>query len=71
MDEARFWNVVAMACRSDPRRVHEWHQRLQAELEKFEPAEIIECQLAAIRRSSVRLWRRGKAAPHVDSHRPR
>jgi hypothetical protein len=42
VDEARFWDVVARACRSDPRLADEWDQRLQAELEKLEPAEIIE-----------------------------
>jgi hypothetical protein len=38
MDEARFWDVVVKACRSDPRRAHEWHQRLQAELSSLADA---------------------------------
>jgi len=42
VDDARFWNIVAKACRADPRSAGEWDQRLQAELEKYEPAEIIE-----------------------------
>ena len=62
MDEERFWDVVAKACRSDLRRAYEWAERLQAELEKFEPAEIIEWnhifdRLAA-RAYTVDLWGR-------------
>lgn len=60
MDEARFWEVVARACRSDPHQAEEWNQRLQAELKRFEPAEIIEWnhifdRLAA-RAYTVDLW---------------
>jgi hypothetical protein len=42
VDESRFWGIVANACRSDPRRVEEWGPRLRAELEKLEPAEVVE-----------------------------
>jgi len=60
MDEARFWKIIAKACRSNPRVAEEWDERLQAELEKLEPDEIIEWnhifdRLAA-RSYTVDLW---------------
>jgi hypothetical protein len=60
VDEARFWDIVARACPSDPRRADEWDERLQAELKKLESAEIIEWnhifdRLAA-RAYTVDLW---------------
>ena len=60
MDQEQFWDIIAKACRSDPRRAEEWDQRLQAELEKLKPAEIIEWnhifdRLAA-RAYTVDLW---------------
>jgi hypothetical protein len=56
----QFWDVVAKACRADPRQAEHWAERLQAELEKLEPAEIIEWnhvfdRLAA-RAYTVDLW---------------
>lgn len=42
MNETRFWNIVAHACRSNPSEVEEWAERLRIELEKLEPDEIIE-----------------------------
>lgn len=60
MDEAWFWKIVAQACRSNPRKAEEWDERLQAALEKLQPAEIIEWnhifdRLAA-RAYTVDLW---------------
>jgi hypothetical protein len=60
MDEKRFWKIVAKACRSDSREAEEWAERLQAELERLEPDEIIEWnhifdQLAA-QAYTVDLW---------------
>lgn len=60
MDQEQFWNIIAKACRSDPRRAEEWDQRLQTELKQLEPAEIIEWnhffdRLAA-RAYTVDLW---------------
>jgi hypothetical protein len=60
MNQEQFWSIVAKACRSDPRHAEEWDQRLQAELEKLAPAEIIEWnhlfdRLAA-RAYTVDLW---------------
>jgi len=40
MTEAHFWDIVSRACRSDS--TGEWARSLQGELEKLEPAEIIE-----------------------------
>lgn len=42
MDQQQFWDIIAKTCRSDPRYAEEWDQRLQAELEKLKPAEILE-----------------------------
>ncbi len=60
MDEERFWKIIAKNCRSDPCKAEEWDERLQAELEKLEPDEIIEWnhifdRLAA-RAYTVDLW---------------
>jgi hypothetical protein len=60
MEQEPFWEIVVKACRSDPRRAEEWAQRLQAELVKVGPAEIIEWnhifdRLAA-RACTVDLW---------------
>ena len=60
MDEARFWKIIAKACPSNPRNAEEWDERLQAELEKLGPDEIIEWnhtfdRLAA-RAYTVDLW---------------
>jgi hypothetical protein len=60
VDDATFWDIIARACRSDPHCGDEWEQRLQGELEKYEPAEIIEWnhifdRLAA-RAYTVDLW---------------
>ena len=41
MDEERFWDIVEKSCRSNPRTAEDWDVRLQAELEKLEPDEII------------------------------
>jgi hypothetical protein len=42
MDEERFWRIIAKACRSNPRKVEEWDERLQSVLDKLQPHEIIE-----------------------------
>jgi hypothetical protein len=42
VDETRFWDIIAEACRSDPHCANAWDGRLQAELEKLPPDEIIE-----------------------------
>ena len=42
MDEAKFWNIIATACRPDPRKADGWADGLQVELEKCDPPEIIE-----------------------------
>jgi hypothetical protein len=60
MDEEQFWDIVARACRSNPRTAGEWGQWLQAELKCLEPAKIIEWnhifdRLAA-RAYTVDLW---------------
>jgi hypothetical protein len=60
MDQEQFWAIVDTACQSDPRGADEWERRLQSELEKLEPAEIIEWnhvfdRLAA-RAYTVDLW---------------
>jgi len=60
MEEEQFWKVVAKATRANPRKAEEWDKRLQAELEKLEPDEIIEWnhifdRLAA-RAHTVDLW---------------
>ncbi|HTU16755.1 MAG TPA: DUF4240 domain-containing protein [Gemmataceae bacterium] len=60
MDQEHFWKIITKACRSDPRSTEEWDQRLQVELKKLKPAEIIEWnhlfdRLAA-RAYTVDLW---------------
>jgi len=60
MNQDDFWCIVSEACRSDPRRQSDWDSRLQAELKKLEPDEIIEWnhifdRLAA-RAYTVDLW---------------
>lgn len=60
MDESQFWSVVTTACRSDSCQADQWDRRLQAELKKLEPDEIIEWnrifdRLAA-RAYTVDLW---------------
>ncbi len=60
MNQEQFWDIIAKACRSDPRRAEEWDQRLQAALEKLDSDEIIEWnrifdRLAA-RAYTVDLW---------------
>ncbi len=60
MDQERFWDIVAKACRSDLRKVDRWDTKLQAALSKLEAAEIIEWnhifdRLAA-RAYTVDLW---------------
>jgi hypothetical protein len=60
MNERRFWEIIAEACRSDPHRAEEWDERLQAELMELEPDEIVEWnrifdRLAA-RAYTVDLW---------------
>ncbi len=67
MDEAKFWGIVAEACRSDPRQADWWDRRLQVELEKLPPNEIIEWnhifdRLAA-QAYTVDLW---GAAYHIN-----
>ena len=42
MDESKFWAIVAEACRAVPHQADEWDHRLQAELMKLPPDEIIE-----------------------------
>jgi hypothetical protein len=41
MDEAQFWKIIDKTCRSTPHQPEEWNERLQAELEKLEPDEIV------------------------------
>jgi hypothetical protein len=60
MDEARFWEIIAVACHSDPNEPDEWAGRLQAELMKLNPDAILAwdhhfARLAA-RAYTVDLW---------------
>jgi hypothetical protein len=60
MDQGEFWAIVAAACQPDPRQADEWDRRLQAELMKLSPDEIVEWnhtfdRLAA-RAYTVDLW---------------
>ena len=42
MDEDRFWDIIAKACRSDVSCSEEWGDELEAALRCFRPDEIIE-----------------------------
>jgi hypothetical protein len=42
VNDAKFWEVIYTACRSDALHADEWDLRLQAELRKLPPDEIIE-----------------------------
>jgi hypothetical protein len=42
MDFERFWEIIASACRSDPRKVDEWDEALTRELVRLPPEEILE-----------------------------
>jgi hypothetical protein len=60
VDEAKFWDIVAKACGSDPRQAEKWDRHLRSELKKFESVGIIEWnhifdRLAA-RAFTVDLW---------------
>jgi len=60
VDQKEFWDIIAKACRSNPRKAEDWDLRIQSALEKLEPAEIIEWnhifdRLAA-RAYTVDLW---------------
>jgi Protein of unknown function (DUF4240) len=41
VDDTKFWEIIAIACRADPRLAERWDQDLRLELEKYEPAQII------------------------------
>jgi len=60
MDEAKFWTIIAVACRSDASHVEDWDESLRVELEKLTPAEIIEWDQIFDRLSAraytVNLW---------------
>jgi hypothetical protein len=60
MDQGKFWEIVAAACRPDPRQAGGWGRQLQAALMEFAPDEIVEWnhlfdRLAA-RAYTVDLW---------------
>lgn len=42
MDQRDFWAIVAAACQPAPRQADEWDRRLQGELRKLSPDEIVE-----------------------------
>ena len=60
MDAKRFWEIIAVACRSNPHAVDGWDESLTARLARLEPDKIIEFnhifdQFAA-RAYTVDLW---------------
>ncbi len=42
MDQNQFWSIIAKACRSNPKKVDDWDEKLQAALKKLPADEIIE-----------------------------
>jgi hypothetical protein len=42
MDQKRFWDIIAVACRSDPSAVDEWDEALTNELARLRPEEVLE-----------------------------
>lgn len=60
MNNIKFWEIIDVACQSDQRLTDKWNQRLQTELQKLPPGEIIAWnqifdQLAA-KAYTVDLW---------------
>jgi hypothetical protein len=42
MEQGQFWDIIAKACRSDPRQAEEWAEQLQVVLMEIAPDEIVE-----------------------------